>query len=96
MMDSSRKDFFPACLKLQVHIVRKRLLALLAMGLAALLLSAIVVAGVHQVFSGRGFGGIRIAVASEEENEQLDVLIDLLAGMQDVKKFAVVSKAGVP
>ena len=87
------KNLLRACLGLQLRVARKRLLALLAMGLAALLLSAAVAVGAQQLFAGQGFAGMHIAVASEEDDERIDLLLDVLAGMQDVQGFADIQKA---
>ena len=87
------KNLLLACMGLQLRVARKRLLALLAMGLAALLLSAAVAAGAGRLLAGQGFAGLRIAVASEEADERIDLLLDVLADMQDVQAFADIQRA---
>ena len=86
----AKASFLRACLRLHLRVVQKRLPALLAMGLAVVFLAAGVALVTAQLYAGRGFVGMRIAVASEEANEQIDLLLSVLAKNQDIGRFASV------
>lgn len=84
--------YFFTCLALQLRLVRKKALALLAMALAALFLSAAVAVAGSILLSQRNFTGVSLAVATEDGDETIDAMIELLGSMQDLSDFATIHR----
>lgn len=72
---------------------RKYVAAILLMVLVALMLSAAVAAGGSFLLQGNQFGGVVIALASEEGDASLDLLVDLLSTRKDIQSFATLETA---
>lgn len=85
--------FFAGCMALQGRVALRRLPALLAMALAGLLLSGLVALAGRSALAGQGFAGLTLVVAAEEEDPQLETLLDMLAGMEELRQVAAIRRA---
>lgn len=81
---------FLPLLALQLRRCRRSALGLLAMAVLALLLAGAVGLGVGGLFAGQGFDGMRLAVATEDDDPRVAAAFDLLEGTDGLDALAEV------
>lgn len=80
----TQRKFFFACLAAQGKLARKHILTLLCMAVVALVFSAATAFAAQNMLAQKDYAGITVAVASEEDNEALDIIVSLVAQVPDV------------
>lgn len=83
----NRIMFFLHSLGLQLRVVKKRIPALLAMVLAALILSAAAAIAGNALFAGKGFAGITVAAAFEDDDQELTLLMGIVASTPSLASY---------